>query len=408
MVWRKTVSSKNRCALAVAGVSWCLCAIVPAVRAEGDLWQTDFEAAKAKAKAENKLLLVDFTGSDWCPYCKKLKGEVFDKDQFKAEAPKHFVLVELDFPRHKEVPDDLKAQNEKLAKQYKIGGFPTVLLLDAAGQTVAQTGYQPGGPEEFVKQLGGFLDVYASVLKMKQELVKAKGIERAKLLDKIVEAYADKLHNEIDELADWSKEIVKLDADNKAGLRGKHEFRLCIAEFEKLMNDRKLVEGKKKLDEALAIQGITADQKKIAQEQLDRLTPIFAAQEAAVELKAKLQAAKGLDRAKILDKLIEADKTIAPFMPGDEVAQTIQDVRNWAQEIVNLDAKNEAGLKSKYGFQVKMMEVITQAQSGNVDKALAALDEAEALPDLTDRQKSAIENIRKQLPKAKTAPKSKS
>ena len=59
---------------------------------------SDFEAAKAKAKAENKLLLVDFTGSDWCVWCKKLKAEVFDQDTFQTAAPEQFVLVELDFP----------------------------------------------------------------------------------------------------------------------------------------------------------------------------------------------------------------------------------------------------------------------------------------------------------------------
>ena len=406
------MSNIKRCAVTVAGVLWCLCAIVPAVRADDDLWQTDFEAAKAKAKSEKKLLLVDFTGSDWCVWCKRLKGEVFDKDQFKTEAPKHFILVELDFPHEKELSDDLKAQNEKLAKKYKISGFPTVLLLDPAGQVVAHTGYQPGGPENYVKQLGEFVDVYATIVKMKGELEKAKGLVRARLLDKLVEAYADKLHNEIDELADWSKEIIKLDANNKAGLRGKHEFRLCMADFEKLLQDRKLAEGKEKLDQALAIKGITADQKMTAQAQLDRLTPILAAQAAVVELKAKLETAKGLDRAKLLDKLIEADKKIVQFMPREEMMQTIQDVRTWSQEIVKLDADNEAGLKAKYGFQVKMMEVIAHAQKGAFDKALAALDEAEAMPDLTDQQKSMIQRIRNQLPKAnaktKTTPKAKS
>ena len=94
--------------------------------AEG-LWQTDFKAAQAKAKEEKKYLLVDFTGSDWCGWCIKLHNEVFDKEPFKAEAPKQFVLVELDFPHEKELSDDLKKQNKELAEKYKVEGFPTVL-----------------------------------------------------------------------------------------------------------------------------------------------------------------------------------------------------------------------------------------------------------------------------------------
>ena len=102
------------------------------------LWQTDFEAAKSKAKAEKKLLLVDFTGSDWCGWCIKLKGEVFDKESFKTAAPKQFVLVELDFPQQKKLSDELKKQNAELQKRYKVLGFPTILVLDAEGQVVAR------------------------------------------------------------------------------------------------------------------------------------------------------------------------------------------------------------------------------------------------------------------------------
>jgi thiol-disulfide isomerase/thioredoxin len=395
------MSKISRFALAAAGVLWCLCAIVPAVRGEDDLWQTDFEAAKAKAKAENKLLLVDFTGSDWCPWCIKLHGEVFDKDEFKSEAPKHFILVELDFPNKKKLSDEVKEQNQKLQKQYKIQGYPTVLLLDAEGQVVAHTGYQAGGPDKYNEQLSGFLTAYDSIVKMKEQLAKAKGLGRAKLLDKLVDVYANKLHNEIDELNDWSKEIVKLDANNKAGLRSKHQFRLCIAESDKLLEDHQLAEANEALEKALAIDGLGAAQKRTAQAKIDRLKPILEAQEAVVKLKAELQSAKGLDRAKLLDELIDAQKKLVQFIPRKQAMQAIQDIRKWSKEIVDLDVNNEAGLKTKYGFQVKLMEVFTQAQKGALDKARAALDEAEALPDLTDQQKATIEQIRNQLPKAK-------
>ena len=127
--------------------------------AEG-LWQTDFKAAQAKAKEEKKYLLVDFTGSDWCGWCIKLHNEVFDKEPFKAEAPKQFVLVELDFPHQKEQSDELKKQNKELSEKYNIEGFPTVLLMDAEGQVIARTGYREGGPEEYLKQLAEFSKIY--------------------------------------------------------------------------------------------------------------------------------------------------------------------------------------------------------------------------------------------------------
>ena len=97
----------------------------PVGLAEEGLWQTDFKAALEKAKAEKKYVLVDFTGSDWCSWCIKLRGEVFDKEPFKTDAAKQYVLVELDFPQQKELPKDLKKQNEELRDKYKIQGFPT-------------------------------------------------------------------------------------------------------------------------------------------------------------------------------------------------------------------------------------------------------------------------------------------
>lgn len=118
-----------------------------------DAWLTDLEAAKKQAAAEKKDILVDFTGSDWCGWCIRLKKEVFDQPEF-AEASKKFVLVELDFPRGKKQSPELKAKNEALSKQFAIAGFPTILLLDAQGQVYAQTGYQEGGAKQYLAHLG--------------------------------------------------------------------------------------------------------------------------------------------------------------------------------------------------------------------------------------------------------------
>ena len=100
-----------------------------AFAAEG--WETDLDKAIEKAKAEKKSVLVEFTGSDWCPPCIAMRKNVFTKKEFIEAASKKFVLVELDFPKgDKELAD----KNQPLAEKYKIDGFPTVVLLDSEGK----------------------------------------------------------------------------------------------------------------------------------------------------------------------------------------------------------------------------------------------------------------------------------
>ena len=118
-----------------------------------EAWMTDFAAAKIKAAAEQKPLLLDFTGSDWCGWCIKLDKEVFSQKAFKEFAADNLVLVELDFPRGKEQSEDLKAQNKALAEKYGIRGFPTILVLSPKGELIEKTGYQRGGPEAYVAHI---------------------------------------------------------------------------------------------------------------------------------------------------------------------------------------------------------------------------------------------------------------
>ena len=121
-------------------------------------WFTDLDEAKAVAVKENKPLLVDFTGSDWCGYCIKLHAEVFDKPEFEAFA-KNYVLVELDFPSKKPQPAEEKAKNKATQTKFGVSGFPTVLLIDAkSGEAYGrQSGYGPGtGPKAYIEKLSAF------------------------------------------------------------------------------------------------------------------------------------------------------------------------------------------------------------------------------------------------------------
>lgn len=133
----------------------CFC-VLTGWSAEG--WMTDFEAAKKKAAAENKILLLDFSGSDWCSWCIKLDEEVFQKSAWKEYAKAHLVQVLIDFPRDKsEQSEVLQKQNNELGKQYEVLGFPTVLLLDDEGTLIEKTGYQRGGADNYVNHIKGLI-----------------------------------------------------------------------------------------------------------------------------------------------------------------------------------------------------------------------------------------------------------
>ena len=397
----------------------CLGALALNVQAEDDLWTTDFPAAKAKAKAEKKYLLVDFTGTDWCIFCKKLQGEVFDKEYFKKEAPKQFVLVELDYPQKKKLPDELKAQNEKLRKQYKITGYPTLLMMDAEGQVLAQTGYRPGGPEKYMAHLGDLTKTQADILQMKSDLEKTQGLERARMLDRLIAAY-DTLNNPASDLQAWSVEIVALDPDNKAGLKNKYECRALVSEAEQLGKKRQYDEAIALLNKALACPGSTAGQKQeiyFAQSkhylslrdlpavlaglkkalaaapegpnaeeiktQMDQVAPAVAAQEFIASNLDAAAKAQGLDRAKLLDKLLDANAKLDAFrvhkIPSEDVVK-------WREELVAFDTDNKAGLKQKYEFDMVLAQANALSRDKKYEEGLAAADKALAVSGITPQQ----------------------
>lgn len=123
-------------------------------------WLTNFEEAKALALKEGKPLLLDFTGSDWCPPCKALHKNVFSTEEFAKEASTKYVLVELDFPRTKQLAPELKAQNSELQKKYAITGYPTVLLVDPKNGEVfgRSVGFGGQNPRQYLDKLASFKD----------------------------------------------------------------------------------------------------------------------------------------------------------------------------------------------------------------------------------------------------------
>lgn len=114
-------------------------------------WLTDYEAAVEASRESERPILVNFTGSDWCPPCIRMKSDVFSKEAFREYANENLVLLELDFPRNEPQEPELEEQNLQLAQNFGIQVFPTYLVVDGEGEEVARTeGYVPGGPEAFI------------------------------------------------------------------------------------------------------------------------------------------------------------------------------------------------------------------------------------------------------------------
>ena len=119
-----------------------------------DTWLTDLPKALEQAKAQKKMVLLDFTGSDWCPPCKALHKTVLTSTEFSKFAKDNLVLVELDFPRSKEQTAELKAANQELSKKYAIRGYPTIIVLDADGKELfKKVGYGGTPAAEYVADL---------------------------------------------------------------------------------------------------------------------------------------------------------------------------------------------------------------------------------------------------------------
>lgn len=121
------------------------------LQAGADAWLLDYEKAVTKAKTEEKIILINFHGSDWCPPCMKLKDEVLSTDSFKELAESELVLVDADFPRRTKLPAGQREHNEKLARQFGVEAFPTVVLLDSEGKVLDKmVGYPRGGLDGFL------------------------------------------------------------------------------------------------------------------------------------------------------------------------------------------------------------------------------------------------------------------
>ena len=122
--------------------------------AEDDfMWTEDYALALQNAKETGRSILMNFTGSDWCVWCIRLKNEVFSQQEFMDYAEANLILFKADFPNKLPQSDELKMQNQTLAQKHHIEGFPTIVLIDSSENVLARTGYQQGGAAPYVKHI---------------------------------------------------------------------------------------------------------------------------------------------------------------------------------------------------------------------------------------------------------------
>ncbi len=231
--------------------------------AAGDGWMTDFEAAKKKAANENKALLVDFTGSDWCGWCIKLNDEVFKHEAFKEGVEDKFILVELDFPRDKsKISDELQTQNKTLAEKYSIQGYPTILLMDSLGRPFAKTGYQAGGPEKYLAHLDSLLANKTRYDGSIAAAQKFEGQEKAKMLIISLMMLPD---DQLGHYSDIMTQISELDPDDKQGFvaeqRRKAALKTLQAEVMSAMRSQQSEGIPAKVDQFIADYKVTGEEK---------------------------------------------------------------------------------------------------------------------------------------------------
>ena len=264
--------------------------------AEG--WLVDFEKAKAQAAKEEKSILMEFTGSDWCPPCKALTANVLSKDVFKTEMPKNFVLLKIDSPRDKskQTPEEIE-QYKVLSAKYGIQGVPTIFLADAKGRPYYQTvGYSGDPADKYVANLKEQLGTLAKRDAAFAKAEKATGTEKAKLLAEGLSLVDDEMA--LKTYSEVVAEIIELDADNKAGLKTKFDGLKNSVEFKSELEATMSSNRGKPEDILAAIDKLIAEKK-----------PTGTALQEAVFMKSSILFQT--DKAKAKEMLLEA-KELAP------------------------------------------------------------------------------------------------
>ena len=270
----------------------------------------DFEKAQAQAAKEGKSILMEFTGSDWCPPCKALQKNVLSKDVFKTEMPKSFVLLKLDSPRDKskQTPEEIE-QYKVLSAKYGIQGVPTIFLADAKGRPYYQTvGYSGDPADKYVANLKDQLGTLAKRDAAFAKAEKASGTEKAKLLAEGLSLVDDEMA--LKTYGNVVSQIIELDAENKAGLKAKFAELKYSVEFKSELEATMSDDSNKPEDTLAAIDKL-----------IEKKKPTGEILQEAVFMKGAILFRTD-DKAKAKEMLLEAQK----LAPKSETGKQIDDI----------------------------------------------------------------------------------
>lgn len=251
-------------------------------------WTDDFEAAKKQAAEEDKDLFIVFSGSDWCSWCVRLEREILSADGFFESISENFVPVYIDQPQDQSLLSELaQKQNPELVQKYRIRGFPTVLLADADGVVFAETGYQIGGPEKYLKSVAELTEKSKASpdYKVRKAIAAVPaGKDRVKKLDGLLAAQPTEI--QLSNIA-AVEEVLAADPDGALGYRAKYPFFTEVLPLERQMRQTLFELSKKAQAEIDARKADAADVQKLANETLTKIITENADALAAVRAKAK-------------------------------------------------------------------------------------------------------------------------
>ncbi len=289
-----------------------------------DAWTTDTAAAVDNAAAQDKDLLLLFTGSDWCPPCIKLEEQILGKEEFLDSARKNFVLVKFDFPEKTQLLPELERQNEEWSDRFGIEGFPTIVLIDQDERPYAFTGFRDEGPVEFVAHLDELRSARETRDAALEKAAAATGLERAGFLDEALSA----LDSTIVQIyyTELIEEIGTLDPDDEAGLRTKYFAQRDREMRQALMSNIAMVARLRQPDDAIAFIDATLSENRLP------LDMWLTAQG------TKLRLLRGLDRIDDANSLVDEMIETADIDP--ETRQRL--VNNKAYYLASLDRHDEA------------------------------------------------------------------
>ncbi len=119
-------------------------------------WLTNFEQAKAQAEKQDKKILMNFSGSDWCANCMRIDKTLFQTEEFKNYAKKNLVLLKVDFPARKKnaLSKEQQNHNDKLADKYnKKGMFPNVVIVDSKGEVLGNMNHPLNSTSDYINNI---------------------------------------------------------------------------------------------------------------------------------------------------------------------------------------------------------------------------------------------------------------